>query len=487
DGVVLTRIPRAAIDALAAIAHEELRTCGGFVKHESLEEAAAAMARLRAPREAPAALPFTIDQPALVNALAAQVSEANLLATMTALSTNFPNRYHLHHPIHLSANWIRDQWLGYAAGRPDVTVELFSHGGITPQPSVILTIPGSTLASQYVVLGGHQDSTRSGCSTNSSCVAPGADDDASGIAVLSEAIRIALANGFQPQRTVQFMAYAAEEVGLDGSDHIAQTYQSQGRNVVAVLQQDMTGYEGSVQDIYLYTSHTDPELNAFFADLITTYQPGLGWANSACPYACSDHASWSSRGYRASFAFEAAYGQHNPQIHGGNDTVATLGNSAAHAAKFARLAVAFMVEAAIDGQPAGALQFSAASYSVVESGGPATITVTRTGGAGGAASARCTTVGGGTATAGADYTATDQTLSWADGQSGDRTCTIPILDDPLVEGNETVAVVLQNVTGAAPGAPLTATLTILDDPSDPLLFADGFETADTSRWSAAVP
>lgn len=359
DGVVLTRIPAGAIEPLSQLVHEEFRSCGGFVKHESLAEAQDTMARLRAPVASFGTLPFAIDQPTLVVALAGQVSQANLLSTITSLSTNFPNRYHQHHAVHHSADWILNQWAAFAAGRPDVTVEFFSHGGITPQPSVILTIPGSTLPNEYVILGGHQDSIRSGCSILStpSCVAPGADDDASGIAVLSEAIRIALTNGFQPQRTVQFMAYAAEEVGLLGSDDIAETYDDLNRNVVAVLQQDMTAYEGSVQDIYLYTSNTDPDLNAFFADLIETYQPGLGWANSACPYACSDHASWSSRGYRAAFAFEAAYLEHNGQIHTINDTVANFGGSAAHAAKFARLAVAFMIEAGIDGPDVGLMPF----------------------------------------------------------------------------------------------------------------------------------
>ena len=52
--------------------------------------------------------------------------------------------------------------------------------------------------------------------------APGADDDASGIATLTEVIRVALANGWKPKRTVKFMGYAAEEVGLRGSNAIAQ-------------------------------------------------------------------------------------------------------------------------------------------------------------------------------------------------------------------------------------------------------------------------
>ncbi|GMU64303.1 MAG: hypothetical protein AMXMBFR36_05770 [Acidobacteriota bacterium] len=359
EGVVLTRIPAGAIDALSDLVHTDFRRCGGFVKHESREEADAAMARLRAPRAELGTLPFTIDQPTLVGALAGQVSEPQILATITSLSTLFPNRYHGHHAIHLSANWIRDQWLALAAGRPDVTVQLFSHGGITPQPSVILTIPGSTLADEFVVLGAHQDSIRSGCSISStpSCVAPGADDDASGVAVLTEVIRIALANGFQPQRTIQFMAYAAEEVGLDGSDHIASTYLANGTDVVAVFQQDMTAYEGSVNDIYLISDWTNADLNSFVGDLVDTYQPGLLRGTTACGYGCSDHAPWHDRGFRATFPFEATFGGSNPQIHTINDTVANFGNTAAHAAKFGRLAMAFMIETGIDGPDVGLMPF----------------------------------------------------------------------------------------------------------------------------------
>lgn len=359
EGVVLTRIPAGAIDALSELVHTDFRRCGGFVKHESREEADAAMARLRAPRAELGTLPFAIDQPTLVGAYTGQVQASNILATITSLSTGFVNRYHAHPVGTQSANWIKDQWTGYAAGRPDVTVALFSHGGITPQPSVILTIPGSTLPSEYVVLGAHQDSIRSLCSisSNPGCDAPGADDDASGVATLSEVIRIALANGFQPQRTIQFMAYAAEEVGLDGSDHIAATYFSNGTNVVGVLQLDMTAYEGSVNDIYLISDWTDGDLNAFVSDLVDTYLPGVSQSTTFCGYACSDHASWDNRGFRAAFPFESAFADYNSAIHTANDTVATFGSTAAHAAKFARLAAAFLVETGIDGPDVGLMPF----------------------------------------------------------------------------------------------------------------------------------
>jgi len=338
--VILTRVPRSALPAIAERIHSELRRCGGFVVHPGLEAAQAELARLDQPPRAPGVLPFAIDQPAWVAQLTNRVSEAELLATMTALSTQFANRYHQHPTGTAAASWIRDRWAALTAGRPDI--------GVTLYPSVILTILGTTRADQFVILGAHLDSIRSGCASNPGCVAPGADDDGSGVAVLTEVLRVAMAAGFRPQRTVQIMAYAAEEVGLYGSTHLASVYQGVGVDVVAMLQQDMTAYHGSTEDLALVADYTDPELTAFVGDLVDTYQPGLLRTPTTCGYACSDHAPWSSRGYRAAFVFESRVGQSNPAIHTSDDTVAAFGGNAAHAAKFARMAAAFLVETSLD-------------------------------------------------------------------------------------------------------------------------------------------
>src|SRR5205085_257536 len=90
----------------------------------------------------------------------------------------------------------------------------------------------------------------------------------------------------------------------------------------------------------------------------------------------------------------------------------------------------------------GALQFSAAGYTVNENGGAATITVTRTGGSAGSVTVHYAT-GDGTATAGSDYGATSGTLTFADGQTS-LTFAVPVLDDTAVEGNETVTLTLGN-------------------------------------------
>lgn len=346
--VLLTRLPAVWLDALADAIHRERGHCGGFVVHPSLEAGLAEIDRLGRGAVAagsPETPGFAVGQPSWVAPIAGAVSEAEILGTMTALSTDFANRYHAHATGSAAATWIRDLWLGYAtaADRPEVVVELVAHSGTT-QPSVVLTLPGTTLPDEVVVLGGHEDSIASGCSTNEDCAAPGADDDGSGIASISEAIRVLLASGFQPQRTIRVMAYAAEEVGLVGSGQLAQSHLDADTDVVAVLQLDMTGYYGSVEDMAFISDYTDNDLTAFLVDLLETYQPGLLWTTTACGYACSDHASWHTRGFPAAFAFEARFGEYNPNIHTANDTVANLGSSAAHAAKFARLATAYLVE-----------------------------------------------------------------------------------------------------------------------------------------------
>jgi leucyl aminopeptidase len=129
-------------------------------------------------------------------------------------------------------------------------------------------------------------------------------------------------------------------VGLRGSQDIAEA----STGVVAVLQYDMTALNSSVQDFGVLSDFTDPQLTAFVFDLITTYLPELSAISTACGYGCSDHAAWHAEGIPVAMAFESRFGQHNGAIHTPSDTLATLGNSAEHALKFARLASAFMVE-----------------------------------------------------------------------------------------------------------------------------------------------
>ncbi|MGQ0622715.1 MAG: Calx-beta domain-containing protein [Panacagrimonas sp.] len=118
-----------------------------------------------------------------------------------------------------------------------------------------------------------------------------------------------------------------------------------------------------------------------------------------------------------------------------------------------------------DDPSAGLVQFSAANYSIGESGTTATLTLTRTAGSFGAASVRIATSNG-SAIAGSDYGAVTQTVIWTNGDDSAKAVSIPLQSDTTDEPDETVLLTLSNATGAALGTPATAILTITDD-NDP--------------------
>lgn len=117
----------------------------------------------------------------------------------------------------------------------------------------------------------------------------------------------------------------------------------------------------------------------------------------------------------------------------------------------------------VTGTP-GTLYFKSATYSVSEGSASATITVGRQNGSVGTVGVSYATTSGGTATAGSDYTTTSGTLSWTEGDTADKTFTIPIVNDSAYESNETINLAITSATGGAVlGTPNTAVLTINDN------------------------
>ena len=102
-------------------------------------------------------------------------------------------------------------------------------------------------------------------------------------------------------------------------------------------------------------------------------------------------------------------------------------------------------------------QFSAAAYSVSETDGVATITVTRSNSS--SASDVNYATGGGTAGSGVNYTPTSGTLVFSAGQTS-QSFTIPIIHDFQVTGPLTVGIALSSPTSGFLGTPSTAVLTI---------------------------
>ena len=338
-GIALVQIAERDLANLSRVMHEQHDRCGGFIVHDTHEDARRVLDAASRERIANFAVPYTIDNASVVNRMLPALSESSLRLMIQQLSENFPSRYHSTAGGLAVPGWLREQWAGYAMGRSDVTVELFAHEGFQ-QRSVVATIIGTTKPDEVIVIGGHIDSIASGSS-----VAPGADDDASGIATISEVLRVLMAKKFKPQRTVKLMAYAAEEIGLRGSRSIVADFVAKNVNVVGVMQLDMTNYKGSAKDIYLMQDFTNAAQNTFVGTLIDTYV-GATWGTSQCGYGCSDHAAWHNEGFAASMPAEGRFEDTNPTIHSPQDTLEVSNNTATHALKFARLATAYVAELA---------------------------------------------------------------------------------------------------------------------------------------------
>ena len=325
--------------------HEKVLVHGpGYIFKKSEEDAIAAIKRDAKPASH-IRMAFTISEDVLVNQALDLINTQNIEDQILEL-VSYGTRYHSRASAIQAANDLKTKWEAMATtyGRTDVSVRLFNHVN-TNMPSVILTIEGAITPDEIVVVGGHLDSTSSQGNND----APGADDDASGIATITEATRALFEVGFVPNRTIEVMAYAAEEIGLVGSAEIAEEYANNNVNVVSAVQFDMTNYNGSANDVSFITDYTNASLNSFLMELVDHYNASgnhvISYGTSLCNYGCSDHASWNNEGYMAAFPFEANFGQHNPNIHSPNDTFSVSG-TADHAAKFTKLCAEFLIETA---------------------------------------------------------------------------------------------------------------------------------------------
>ncbi len=110
----------------------------------------------------------------------------------------------------------------------------------------------------------------------------------------------------------------------------------------------------------------------------------------------------------------------------------------------------------------GTLGFTTAGYSVAETGGHATITLQRTGGNSGTVGVSYATSAG-TAVAGTNYTSASGTLSWAAGDTSQKSFNVPVIDDGVQDGTHTVNLTLSNATGGATLGQASAVLSITDN------------------------
>ena len=272
---------------------------------------------------------------------------------------------HVHHPDNAVAvaTLVADlEQIG--GGRLTVERHQFRHEGRTLE-NVAAELPGRDLDG-VVLVTAHLDSTaaRSLPYQADRDPAPGADDDASGVAGVLAAVAgiSALDDALgPPRRAVRFVLFNAEEHGLVGSRAYAQGQALLGAPIVAVLQMDMIGHDVLPERTFeLHAGFTPApavearsvELAALVAGLQPVVSPELRPAQ-VYPAAGerdaaerrSDHSSFHEQGYPAVLASEDLFAgpgpaappaEMNPDYHLPTDTTVDAG----YAADIARLVTA---------------------------------------------------------------------------------------------------------------------------------------------------
>lgn len=149
--------------------------------------------------------------------------------------------------IGAARDWLLAELNSYAAasgGR--MTAELQSYvqepGPRIPEATritnVLATLRGSATPDRIYVVSGHYDSRVTDV-MDATSDAPGADDDASGVAVVLELARVMAKR--RPASTIVFAAVAGEEQGLFGSAYMAQQLKAAGSDVQGMFTNDIVG------------------------------------------------------------------------------------------------------------------------------------------------------------------------------------------------------------------------------------------------------
>jgi len=192
-------------------------------------------------------------------------TEANLRQHVDRLAGLIgPRRLKMPKTIDATIGSIESQWseMGYSNDR-----ECYDALG-DEATNLIVEQPGNKRADEIVLLGAHYDTVST---------TPGADDNASAVAVLLEVSR--LLPGNTSRRTARYVAFAREEppyFNLDsmGSQHHARESRRRGDNIVGMLCLEMVDY---YRDSNSGVSRLFSSLMSFLKNRGKSSEPVVGW------------------------------------------------------------------------------------------------------------------------------------------------------------------------------------------------------------------
>lgn len=273
-------------------------------------------------------------------ALIDTVSPARLKDRIEKL-TAFGTRWTYSNKVAAVTEWIKDQFLLLGYGADKVRFQKFSVPGGSPQRNLLCGAkkddPG------FVLVCAHYDSLSETPAQN----APGADDNASGIAVLLEAAQLLCQTPLR--RGVLFAAFGGEEQGLFGSTECARIAAKEKWKIDVVINLDMIAYQDPAKLRHIVVEYDQGNRNPGNDAAAKAF--GLQMAQVAADYTNlivehtdiwnSDYIPFEEQGYACIGIYEAS---ENPGYHKTTDVLATLDMN--HLAEIAKLLVATVYQIA---------------------------------------------------------------------------------------------------------------------------------------------
>ncbi len=204
----------------------------------------------------------------LISLHISQVQPDSIGQTMTQLQ-NMTTRFMLAPNRKQVAEWLKARFI--SVGCETTVIDSFqTHSTInisgvnydttTWQYNVIATLSGAVNPEKIVVIGGHYDCFSS---MDPMAIAPGADDNGSMVAATLEIARVLNNSGYVPNKTIRFVAFAAEELmnfsTTSGARDLAFKYAENEENILLYINNDMIAFQPTASDwIFDFMVH-DPD------------------------------------------------------------------------------------------------------------------------------------------------------------------------------------------------------------------------------------
>lgn len=272
-----------------------------------------------------------------IRALMNQVSKDSLEATIARMQS-FPTRRWDSRMVYEVQDWLYDTY--HDIGFDTVLLHDFQfvwHDTLRETSDNVIAIQRGVLyPDEYVVCGAHYDSYNNSPGHPDSLLAPGADDNASGTAGIVETARLLSHCTFE--RSILYCGWAAEEIGLKGSEAFAMECAEQRLDIVGYFNLDMIGYLEEGSDIHvnlLYTTQ-DSLIADYVFNLSHIYYPEMRIWQAWLPWGDSDYSSFNRNGYASVHPFEDTHAS-SPFIHTPNDLLGVSVNNMDQVKRFTEL------------------------------------------------------------------------------------------------------------------------------------------------------